>query len=50
MNSYVSDHTAAVESEKQRLVSQGARLEQLWINGKFDGPLRIFKGSLPYPG
>jgi serine/threonine protein phosphatase PrpC len=44
------DHTAAVESERQRLEAKGARLEQLWINGKFDGPLRIFKGSLPYPG
>jgi serine/threonine protein phosphatase PrpC len=45
-----SDHTASVNSEKERLLSKGARVEQLWIENKFDGPLRIFKGSLPYPG
>ncbi|KAI8916162.1 phosphatase 2C-like domain-containing protein [Gorgonomyces haynaldii] len=46
------DHTCELESEKQRIISKGGRIEQLYDEKlkRFDGPLRIFKGSLPYPG
>ena len=46
------DHTCALASEKERVLAKGARVEQLW-NEKLkavEGPLRIFKGTLPYPG
>ncbi|KAI8900669.1 phosphatase 2C-like domain-containing protein [Globomyces pollinis-pini] len=44
------DHTCEVQSEKERIMAAGGRVEQLWLDGKFAGPLRVFKGSLPYPG
>lgn len=30
--------------------SSGARVEKASIDGVPDGPLRLYKGSLPYPG
>jgi serine/threonine protein phosphatase PrpC len=45
-----SDHTCENPLELKRLHLKGARVEQLVTDGKSDGPLRIFKGSLPYPG
>lgn len=44
------DHTCENESEKARVLKAGGRVEALLKDGIFDGPLRIFKGSLPYPG
>ncbi|KAI8809788.1 phosphatase 2C-like domain-containing protein [Cladochytrium replicatum] len=44
-----NDHTCASKNEYDRLISKGARVEQLQA-GQKDGPLRIFKGTLPYPG
>ncbi|KAJ1339844.1 hypothetical protein BSLG_005505 [Batrachochytrium salamandrivorans] len=44
------DHTCNVPSEFERVKSTGARIEQLQRGSIVDGPLRIFKGTLPYPG
>ncbi|ORX91523.1 protein serine/threonine phosphatase 2C [Basidiobolus meristosporus CBS 931.73] len=44
------DHTCENPAELERVKSCGARVEQLQIGNEFCGPLRIFKGSLPYPG
>ncbi|KAH6564883.1 hypothetical protein BASA50_008356 [Batrachochytrium salamandrivorans] len=44
------DHTCNVPSEFERVKSTGARIEQLQRGNTVDGPLRIFKGTLPYPG
>ncbi|KAI9106103.1 phosphatase 2C-like domain-containing protein [Phlyctochytrium arcticum] len=41
------DHTCEDPDEYKRVSATGARIERLDVN---DGPLRIFKGSLPYPG
>ncbi|KAJ3209920.1 hypothetical protein HDU67_005812 [Dinochytrium kinnereticum] len=45
-----SDHTCSNPVELDRVKSSGARIEQLQIGESKDGPLRIFKGTLPYPG
>lgn len=45
-----TDHNCMDKEELQRVQSAGARVEQLLIDGEKDGPLRIFKGTLPYPG
>lgn len=34
----------------QRLENAGANLSQLQIGSERTGPLRIFKGTMPYPG
>ncbi|KAI8919612.1 phosphatase 2C-like domain-containing protein [Entophlyctis helioformis] len=44
------DHTCDVTTEYERVKATGARVEQLQTGETVDGPLRIFKGSLPYPG
>lgn len=44
------DHNCENEIEKNRVIAAGARVEQLLFEGKHDGPFRLFKGSLPYPG
>ncbi|KAJ3310935.1 hypothetical protein HDV04_004541 [Boothiomyces sp. JEL0838] len=44
------DHNCDSPEERKRVEAAGGRVEQLWLDGKFDGPLRIFKGTLPYPG
>ncbi|KAK9710322.1 hypothetical protein K7432_008492 [Basidiobolus ranarum] len=44
------DHTCESPTELERVKSRGARVEQLQIGKDFCGPLRIFKGSLPFPG
>lgn len=44
------DHNCEHQAEKDRVIAAGGRVEQLSIDGKYDGPERIFKGSLPYPG
>ncbi|KND03002.1 uncharacterized protein SPPG_08981 [Spizellomyces punctatus DAOM BR117] len=41
------DHTCDDATEMARVIAAGARVERLDVQ---DGPLRIFKGSLPYPG
>ena len=46
----IRDHTCENSAERKRVVEAGGRVEQLMIDGKLEGPLRIFKGSLPYPG
>jgi serine/threonine protein phosphatase PrpC len=38
------------ELEKERLLKAGATLNCLYYDGEPSGPLRIFKGTLPYPG
>ncbi|KAI9348762.1 phosphatase 2C-like domain-containing protein [Zopfochytrium polystomum] len=45
-----TDHTCSNPDELSRVKSSGARIEQLTIGEDKDGPLRIFKGTLPYPG
>ncbi|KAJ3411754.1 hypothetical protein HDV05_001765 [Chytridiales sp. JEL 0842] len=45
-----TDHTCNNPQELDRVKSMGARIEQLQIGEAKDGPLRIFKGTLPYPG
>ncbi|KAL2918677.1 hypothetical protein HK105_201511 [Polyrhizophydium stewartii] len=44
------DHTCDLDDEYARVKGTGARVEQLQNGDVLDGPLRIFKGSLPYPG
>eukprot|EP00842_Homolaphlyctis_polyrhiza_P004988 jgi/Hompol1/5490/HPOL_000192-RA len=44
------DHTCDIQSELDRIKGTGARVEQLQTGDAPEGPLRIFKGSLPYPG
>ncbi|KAJ3343386.1 hypothetical protein HDU93_008751 [Gonapodya sp. JEL0774] len=45
------DHTCEVSTERERIISKGGRVEALvYDDGSPPGPLRIFKGSLPYPG
>ncbi|KAJ3276099.1 hypothetical protein HDV01_006269 [Terramyces sp. JEL0728] len=48
--SLTMDHNCDSADERKRVEAAGARVEQLWLDGKADGPLRIFKGTLPYPG
>ncbi|KAI9204149.1 phosphatase 2C-like domain-containing protein [Polychytrium aggregatum] len=45
-----TDHTCETKPELDRVTTSGARVEQLYINEQKEGPLRIFKGTLPYPG
>ncbi|KAI8051529.1 phosphatase 2C-like domain-containing protein [Syncephalis plumigaleata] len=45
-----TDHNCADPQELDRVLRSGARVQQLQENGSNQGPLRIFKGSLPYPG
>ncbi|KAJ3108137.1 hypothetical protein HDU97_002049 [Phlyctochytrium planicorne] len=45
-----TDHTCSNPTELDRVKSSGARIEQLQVGEAKDGPLRIFKGTLPYPG
>ncbi|RKO91568.1 phosphatase 2C-like domain-containing protein [Blyttiomyces helicus] len=44
------DHNCANKTELERVLSKGARVEQLMAGAEKEGPLRIFKGTLPYPG
>ncbi|RKP05315.1 phosphatase 2C-like domain-containing protein, partial [Thamnocephalis sphaerospora] len=45
-----SDHTCYNPRELDRVLRTGARVQKLPEEGSEQGPLRIFKGSLPYPG
>ena len=46
-----SEHTPINKTEMERVVACGARVERLEDeDNKPEGPLRVFKGSLPYPG
>jgi len=42
------DHTCFEPLELERVLRSGARVQQ--DGSSLDGPLRIYKGSLPYPG
>ncbi|KAJ3002931.1 hypothetical protein HKX48_002024 [Thoreauomyces humboldtii] len=44
------DHNCDEPTELERVTKAGARVERLTIGDQPDGPLRIFKGTLPYPG
>jgi serine/threonine protein phosphatase PrpC len=44
------DHNCYNKEEYDRIVSNGGRVEALQFGEESFGPLRIFKGSLPYPG
>ncbi|KAI8821832.1 phosphatase 2C-like domain-containing protein [Fimicolochytrium jonesii] len=44
------DHNCTDPGEYERVTKAGARVESLPTDGNTDGPLRIFKGTLPYPG
>ncbi|KAJ1979538.1 hypothetical protein H4R33_005692 [Dimargaris cristalligena] len=44
------DHTCCDKEEQDRVLARGARVERLREGDQFEGPLRIFKGTLPYPG
>ena len=44
------DHTCEIPEESQRVLAHGARIDRLHPDKPDGGPLRIFKGSLPYPG
>ncbi|RKP23417.1 phosphatase 2C-like domain-containing protein, partial [Syncephalis pseudoplumigaleata] len=50
MRDVYSDHNCTDPQELDRVLRSGARVQQLQDDGAGDGPLRIFKGSLPYPG
>lgn len=47
-----TDHNCELQTEAARLTQSGATLQKLMNESgtAFEGPLRIFKGSLPYPG
>jgi len=44
------DHNCYNKEEYDRIISKGGRVEALQFGEETFGPLRIFKGSLPYPG
>ncbi|ORX85111.1 protein serine/threonine phosphatase 2C [Anaeromyces robustus] len=44
------DHNCYNKEEYDRIISKGGRIEALQFGEESFGPLRIFKGSLPYPG
>ncbi|ORX39486.1 hypothetical protein BCR36DRAFT_588259 [Piromyces finnis] len=44
------DHNCYNKEEYDRIISKGGRVEALQFGEESFGPLRIFKGSLPYPG
>jgi len=44
------DHTCEDEEERQRILSQGGVVKTLFEKGQNVGPLRVFKGTMPYPG
>ncbi|KAJ1978527.1 hypothetical protein H4R35_001868 [Dimargaris xerosporica] len=45
-----TDHTCNNVDERARVEKAGARVDRLKEAGVPEGPLRVFKGSLPYPG
>ncbi|KAJ3248289.1 hypothetical protein HDU78_001295 [Chytriomyces hyalinus] len=45
-----TDHTCANAEEVDRVVKAGGRVDQMQTDEGGDGPLRIYKGTLPYPG
>ncbi|KAJ3027279.1 UNVERIFIED_CONTAM: hypothetical protein HDU68_004144 [Siphonaria sp. JEL0065] len=45
-----TDHTCLDEVEVERVKNAGARIDQMHTEDGGDGPLRIYKGTLPYPG
>ncbi|KAJ3225274.1 hypothetical protein HDU81_008046 [Chytriomyces hyalinus] len=45
-----TDHTCANAEEMDRVVKSGGRIDQMLTDEGGDGPLRIYKGTLPYPG
>ncbi|ORY39958.1 protein serine/threonine phosphatase 2C [Rhizoclosmatium globosum] len=45
-----TDHTCQIEEEYERVKNAGGRIDQMQTESGRDGPLRIYKGSLPYPG
>ncbi|KAJ1975580.1 hypothetical protein H4R34_004281 [Dimargaris verticillata] len=50
MHQLTTDHTCNNEDERARVEKAGARVDRLQEAGTPEGPLRVFKGSLPYPG
>lgn len=44
------DHNCYNKEEYDRIIAKGGRVEALQFGEESFGPLRIFKGSLPYPG
>jgi len=44
------DHNCYNKEEYDRIIAKGGRVEALQFGENTFGPLRIFKGSLPYPG
>lgn len=44
------DHNCYNKEEYDRIIAKGGRVEALQFGEDSFGPLRIFKGSLPYPG
>lgn len=44
------EHTCNNKTEHARLTCLGASVHRLQLDNNFYGPLRIFKGTLPYPG
>lgn len=44
------DHNCNNKEEYDRIIAKGGRVEALQFGEESFGPLRIFKGSLPYPG
>ncbi|KAJ3074873.1 hypothetical protein HDU98_009943 [Podochytrium sp. JEL0797] len=45
-----TDHTCLDPTELERVKKAGARIDQMLTEDGRDGPLRIYKGTLPYPG
>ncbi|KAJ3120267.1 hypothetical protein HK100_012865 [Physocladia obscura] len=45
-----TDHTCSNPEEFKRVKDSGARVDQMQTEDGRDGPLRIYKGTLPYPG
>ena len=44
------DHNAEDEAEKRRIISSGGRVARLRINGREEGPLRIWMATRDLPG
>ncbi|KAG4083051.1 protein serine/threonine phosphatase 2C [Neocallimastix lanati (nom. inval.)] len=44
------DHNCYNKEEYDRIIAKGGRVEAIQFGEESFGPLRIFKGSLPYPG
>ncbi|TPX38604.1 hypothetical protein SeMB42_g06633 [Synchytrium endobioticum] len=45
-----TDHNCLSSSELSRILEHGGRVDRVIYGDEASGPLRVFKGTLPYPG